>query len=174
MSPFYITPPPPSTSSPVTRARFRGRLLGPVRERRRESNNKRRVNAMMRRNLFISKLWPLSFVGGRNTRRWLVETFPRQGRSAFQKLLSATSRRYFVKSRRIDKRHEGCVRGRPSAISCPFFDAMFRDMTYDVPGYLYITAQRTYSPRNSGQSYPGEGWRKRKRFSSSFATHLYF
>jgi len=70
---------------------------------RRESN-KRRVNAMMRRNLFISKLWSLSFsaegtlVDGRN--------FPSPGSKCF----SETSLRYiapiFRQEQRIDKRHE--------------------------------------------------------------------
>ena len=75
----------------------RTRLQGLKRKQRRESN-KRRVNAMMRRNLFISKLQPLSFSAeGTLVDGWSKLSLART-RSAFQKLLSATSRRYFVKS----------------------------------------------------------------------------
>lgn len=75
-------------------------------ERRRESNNKRQVNAMMRRNLFISKLWPLSF----SAEGTLVDGWSKLSLARASKCFSETSLRYiapiFRQEQRIDKRHE--------------------------------------------------------------------
>lgn len=124
-------------SSRAAFLRLRARLWDIRRQQRRESN-KRRVSAMMRRNLFISKLRPLSF----SAEGTLVDGCPElslASRSAFQKLLSATSRRYFVKI--TLSMNDMKTRQKPfaPAISYPFFDTIFRNTIYDVPGNLYIT-----------------------------------
>lgn len=101
---------------------------------------------MMRRNLFISKVWTLSFFSQRKEHSWVMVRGGGRGRggvprhtSASRKLLSAP---IFCQERRIDKR-------RPGARVCPkplLFSSLkryFANMNvHEVPGNLYITTRR--------------------------------